>query len=394
MQEILNKHRMIMTEALNIGMVGGAVGSIRAKLKGIASVVGDWARGRIRPEAKIPLVAYNAVVKDLAGARFSDVATTKVTVPRGLKGGLAEYSESLFDALVKIENLEEEVLKPFSIWLSLRIASPETLASAATITDLKNFKEQDVEGARGHLSKFVDPTGRVDALPVQQVYQSLSGVKPVWDNANALATRYLETNPTRIVKQVQEIADKINRVIVILENGKDTAEPNLSAQTATILSGITLNMSQAVDLYGNLGILIRELAVACQHQVYELKKPLEDSRKLSMAKESFVEMGQQTLLLGGINIPFSFIADDLEYMASSQELPVKDLAWIFEHVPFQPLIGDSTDSWTSVGAIRLGEHLYPVTNLQLLGAAHASGQTLVPVRVRTVEEIVNAYSQR
>jgi hypothetical protein len=395
MRDLELKHQMIITDALGIGMVGDVVSSVHAKLRGVANIIGDWSNNRIRPDAKIPLVAYNSVIKDLAGARFSDISQVKITTPRGLKGGLADYSESLFDALLKVENIENEVLKPFSIWLSLRIASPDTLASAAGVTDLKHFKEQDIEGTRAALSKFVDPTGRVDSLPLQAVYPNLSAIKPTWDNANSLATRYLETNPSKIVKQVREISEKVGRVIDIIEKGTDESTPKLSAQTATILSGICLNMSQAVDLYGQMGILIRELVVACDHQVGELKKPLAESRK--MATESFVQTSEQHFTFGGVKIPYSFVKDKLNW-PDHEVVPLSDLDWVFEHLQRDPLVGtDDTDEYSyskdAVGAVRIGEHLYPITNLNLLAAAQGSDSDTIACSILTVEALVLAFTQ-
>lgn len=392
-KEIQIKHDMIAVEALGGGMVGGIASSVTAKLKGIANAFGDWARGKIRPEVKIPLVAYNAVVKDLAGSRFSDVSATKITTPRGLKGPLLPYTESLFDVLVKVENVEEEMLKPFNIWLSLRLASPDTLASAATVTDLKNFKEQDVEGSRIALSKFVDPLGRVDKLPLQEVYENLSQIKPTWDNANALATRYLETNPAKIVKLVQEIAGKIDRVITVLESGADEGNPKLSAQTAVILSGICANMSHAIDLYGQLGILIRELVVACDHQVAELKKPLAESRKVSMKMESMVQVSEPVLKLGGMEIPQQFVYDHVRW-AISELVPIEDVAWVLDVLETDPLVGQEERSWEEevVLAIRLGDRLYPVGNLEMLAAQKAAGVSSVRVASKTTESIINAWT--
>ena len=396
MNEIELKHQMIVAEALGHGMVGGIASSVTAKLKGIAGAVGDWARGKVRPEVKIPLVAYNNVLKDLAGSRFSDINAVKITTPRGLKGPLMPYTESLFDALVKVENIEEEVLKPFSIWLSLRIASPDTLTSATTVTDLKNFKEQDIEGTRAALGKFVDPTGRVDELPVQKVYDNLSSIKPTWDNANSLATRYLETNPTKIVKMVQEIAGKIDRVIDYLESGRDEGSPKLSAQTATILSGICMNMSMAIDLYGQIGILIRELVVACDRQVQELRKPLAESRKVSMKTESLVSVSEGSFHFGGIDIPHKVVYDQLKWNASTEEVPLSDLTWVFEYLHRDPLVGGEIRDWgtDTVGAVRIGERLYPINNMDLLAAEHSAGSECISVAILTVEQIIKAFTEQ
>jgi hypothetical protein len=395
MNEIQTKHEIIVMEALGTGMIGNIASSVNAKLKGIAGAFGDWARGKIRPEVKIPLVAYNAVVKDLAGSRYSDVSASKITTPRGLKGPLLPYTESLFDVLVKVENVEEEMLKPFNIWLSLRLASPDTLASSATVTDLKNFKEQDIEGSRIALSKFVDPLGRVDKLPLQSVYENLSQIKPTWDNANALATRYLETNPAKIVKLVQEIAGKIDRVIDVLESGQDEGNPKLSAQTAVILSSICANMSQAIDLYGQLGILIRELVVACNHQVIEMKKPLAESRKISMKMESMVTVSEPVLKLGGIEIPQAVIYDYLRF-GMSEATDINEVSWVLDVLEVDPLIGGEERDWSEevVLAIRLGDRLYPVGNIEMLAAQKASGVTSVQVVSATTESIINYYTNQ
>lgn len=395
MNEIQTKHEMIVMEALGTGMIGNIASSVNAKLKGIAGAFGDWARGKIRPEVKIPLVAYNAVVKDLAGSRYSDVSAAKITTPRGLKGPLLPYTESLFDVLVKVENVEEEMLKPFNIWLSLRLASPDTLASSATVTDLKNFKEQDIEGSRIALSKFVDPLGRVDKLPLQSVYENLSQIKPTWDNANALATRYLETNPAKIVKLVQEIAGKIDRVIDVLESGQDEGNPKLSAQTAVILSSICANMSQAIDLYGQLGILIRELVVACNHQVVEMKKPLAESRKVSMKMESMVAVSEPVLKLGGIEIPQAVIYDYLRF-GMSEAVDINEVAWVLDVLEIDPLIGNEERDWSEqvVLAIRMGDRLYPVGNIEMLAAQKAAGVTSVQVVSATTESIINYFTNQ
>lgn len=384
MNDIRRKHNMIAMEALQVGLPINIGTPTFLKVKGIAKAIAQWAQDKVRPEMRIIPVTYNKIKPDLEKANYMDLSSVKISVPRGLKGHLNAYTEGVFESYLLVENISQDVLLPFATWLSLRLASPGTLGDISGIKDLKNFKEIDTSKASSILGGFVDPTSRREMLPMGEVYPSITVMKTTWDNINALSTRYLESNPSKILKTVNDIAAKIDRLIKVIEEMPDD-QGKLSAQSATILSGICATMAEAVDLYGNIGILVRELAVCGSRHVAELQPAAKVSggrKGIEMAMENLTLGSDCTLEFDGFKVDYDQLIRIIDMSGALEErLPIADFEWIVEEGLVDAIAEGDMSIWENsvVYAVKLEDCYYPVANLNVIGLASAAGHESVRV---------------
>lgn len=387
MNNFRNMSQMIATEALVEGLPISIGTPTFLKVKGIAKAIGGWAKDKIRPDMRLSVVGYSKIRTDLEKANYADIHNVKVTVPRGLKGHLNSYVEELFDAFLLVENLNQDILVPFSTWLSLMLSSPGSLQDATAIKDLKNFRDIPVDKVQASLGGFVDPTSRRDMLEVKNVYPSITIMKITWDNVNALSTRYLETNPTKILKSVQEIAGKVDRLIQVVEEQNGT----LSGQTATALAKLVAKMAEAVDMYGQLGILIREVAVACSRHVGELEKSIVASanRSRAVAMES-LSLSDMVFTVGGRKTDLETLVRIIDRHGSSELVPMEDLVWVVEEEIATATLDEDSKNYENrmVYVVKYDDVLYPVENFNVIAAANAAGHASVECRVITSQRLI------
>lgn len=396
MKNIQHAHNMIALEALQVGLPITLGSPTFIKVKGIARAISQWAGEKVRPELRVLPVIYSGIVKDLEQSNFNDLSSINITVPRGLKGDLNAYIEGVFDSFMIVENLSKDVLIPFSTWLSLRLVSPGSLNDVSSVKDLKNYTEVPVSKAQAILSQFVDPNSRVEKLPMGKVYPSISMMKVSWDNINALVTRYLETNPAKILKQVNEISGKIDRLINLIEDMPED-QVKLSAQATTVLSGICAQMAQAVDLYGQIGVLARELAVCGTRQTDELKTPAKTSRVkgLNMALESLDLGGGLTLSFDGHVVDYENLLNIID-REPQQRVPMEHLNWVIEDGLTEAVVESNMSGWDNktVYIVKIDDCYFPVANMNVISAAAAAGHQSVPAVVCEHATIVKALATR
>lgn len=383
MNQIQTTHNMIAMEALQVGLPIKLGSPTFLKVKGIAKAISQWANDKVRPELRITPVTYNKVKVDLENSAYSDLSGTRITVPRGLKGYLNDYTETLFETFLIVENIQKDVLIPFSTWLSLKLVSPGSLADVSAVRDLRGYTEIPISKAQSMLSGFVDPNSRREATELKNVYPSITVMKTTWDNINALATRYLETNPTKVLQTVNDIAVKIDRLIKAIEALPED-QAKLSAQSTVVLSGICAQMAEAVDLYGIIGMLVRELSVVGMRNVEEVQPAAKISgkRRKDMAMES-LDLGAGCMLsFDGHSVDYDSLISLIDRNGSSpQRLPIADFEWVIEEGLAEAVVEGDMSSWENsmVYAIKFDGFFYPVANLNVIALTAAAGHESIEV---------------
>lgn len=373
------KHKLIVAEAFSLT---DNIAAVKGKLGVMGKTLSDFVRDRVTPQSAISLINYSVALRDLPKVKYTDLMNTNINCPRGLKVMMPDYVAGLVPMLEFAEGVQKHVLEPFSVWLSLRIAAPESLKDNTTVQELKRFKDVDIEPFRAALGDMVDPTARVETMILGNQYPNLNSIQGTWKDANALIARYLDTRPAKVIKLVDEIATKVMRLVDIIE--KDAESPDtrsLSGSTATTLSSLVYRLAVAIDFYGILGTQLTELSVACNYQAEKIKAGVKAAIKANgvIKTESFVNDTEGGIMLRGQ----WFSESDLRYLGKTdrQDVAVSEMAWVFDHIPQH---GDNTeeapaDYWADafVTAIRWNGQLYPVMNLELLSMAHQAGQPFV-----------------
>lgn len=374
------RNRMIATEAMALKP---NISAIAAKISGVAAVMGDWVNSKVKPQASVALVAYGHNLRDISKIQYTDISSTTISVPRGLRTNLPVYIASLVPMVEFCENLERDYLKPFSIWVALRKVSPLSLKESVTIRDLKGFKPADLDSFRQKITELLDPSARADRGPMSRTYPSLGSMEDCWKGANQLITRYMSTRPKSVIAVTEETAANIMAIVKKLEEQGEIEK--VDAQTVAILSNICYNLAGAVEFYGVVGVILRELSVVCNNNNAELKKVINDAAKArlkqGMATESFVKAGVQGFEVNGAWFDYPTL-EHIAYKECEEEMvSIHSLTWVFETVTRDSIDDLEITDKDSVIAIELDGELYPLMGLEYLKACEKDERVAVRCRI-------------
>lgn len=376
--ELAVQNRVIAMEAISLKP---NIKAIQSRLVGITNIFGDWVKNKVAVQPNMGLVIYSNTLKDIQKIQYVDISQEYITAPRGVRVGIPEYVASLIPMLEFAETLERDLLKPFSIWVSLRKAAPASLKDSTNVSELKKFKQVNLDKFKSTLNDMIDQSSRTTELPVGKLYPSLSSLEETWRAVNAMIVRYLNTKPASIVKMTESIADNISELVEQLEKNDDAEK--VAPTTVAVLSAICFNMATAVEFYGVLGTLIKELSVVCNNNNVELKTAIKMAAKkrANMVTESLVPT-----CVPGFTFGDKWVTEtDLLRLArheSSQRMPIEDVSWIFEYVDPE-IVDDQSydlDEHYCIAAEFNGS-IYPLMGLEYLKAVQSAGLPVVFVRL-------------
>lgn len=384
-KDLSNRNIMIATEAISLKP---NISAISAKLKGVVGVMGEWVSERVKPQPSMAMINYGYSLRDINKITYSDVSTTPISMPRGLRSNMPVYVASLVPMVEFCETLERDVLRPFSIWVSIRKAAPLSLKDSTNITELKGYKQVNVDGFRQKINELIDPSARVDKVPMSRLYPSLGSLEDTWKASNSLITRYMNTKPKNIIKLTEEISKNILFIVNQLEEMGEAEK--LAPASVAIMANLCYSMAAGVEFYGMVGQLLRELSVVCNNNNVELKKVIESAAKerskLKMATESFVKPPKQGIEIGGIWYDYASLSE-VAKESGSDLYGIEDVSWIFEYVDRDTIEDIEATNDGLIIAVSLGGTMYPLTGLPYLKAAEKAGLSSVNIARIAAEDL-------
>lgn len=384
-KDLSNRNRIIATEAIGLKP---NISAISAKLKGVVGVMGEWVSERVKPQPSMALINYGYSLRDINKIAYSDVSGTVISMPRGLRSNMPVYVSELIPMVEYCETLERDILRPFSVWVSLRKAAPLSLKDSTNITELKNYKQVSVDGFRQKISELIDPAQRTDKVQMSRLYPSLGSLEDSWKASNSLIARYMNTKPKNIIKLTEDISKNILFIVKQLEEMGEAEK--LAPTSVAIMANLCYAMAAGVEFYGFVGQLLRELSVVANNNNVELKKVIESAAKertkLKMATESFVKPPKTGIEIGGIWYDYrslSEIAGD----SGTDLYDIKDVSWIFEYVDRSTVEDIAPTDDAHIIAVSLGGTMYPLTGLPYLKASEIAGVSTVKIARIAAEDL-------
>lgn len=208
-------------------------------------------------------LSLNMVVleKALNGANYLEVGKLNVYVPQGFTGNFKDYLGVLSQALIFTNSIQERMLK-FNQLVSALISDKNSRQSTKDLSTATSGMEQEREGVRTQLAKFVKEGSRSDRANLQDAYRSLSEIKEcafltadILDAANHLALAEVE-------KMTQDAAELLK---ALGEQAVEGKVEGMSPEAYRSLSSATLTMARDVELHSLLMFAVYQVKKSVEH---------------------------------------------------------------------------------------------------------------------------------
>lgn len=208
--------------------------------------------------------------KALKSANYLEIGKLNVFVPQGFTGNFKEYLQTVSMALNFSNGIQSRMLK-FNQLVSALITDKGTRQSTKDLSTATNFMEQEREGIRTELAKFVKDGSRSDRAPLQATYRSLNEIT----ETALLASDIINEANKLSIAEVTKLSTDASELLAAL--GEQAMENNVEGMTNEAyksLSSATLTMARDLELHGILMFNVYQIKKSVEHTSDELIQAL------------------------------------------------------------------------------------------------------------------------
>lgn len=215
-------------------------------------------------------VNLTVLEKALKSANYLEIGKLNVFVPQGFTGNFKEYLQTVSMALNFSNGIQSRMLK-FNQLVSALITDKGTRQSTKDLSTATNFMEQEREGIRMELAKFVKDGSRSDRASLQATYRSLGEIT----ETALLASDIINEANKLSIAEVTKLSTDASELLAAL--GEQAMENNVEGMTNEAyksLSSATLTMARDLELHGILMFNVYQIKKSVEHTSDELIQAL------------------------------------------------------------------------------------------------------------------------
>jgi hypothetical protein len=198
---VLNLEAMSLTNM--VGSIKNLFPSFAQKLKDTSNIVVTI------PEVKVEMTdAQEFVLKNVHVKEFMDLADLQIQTPEGFSGSYVDYSALLYEISKQNSTIIEDVLRPFSTYLSQFISNKDSKLSTRDITQRYFDAESKVKMYTARLGKFRE-NGTSGLTTLGKVVSRKADIAAVYSNTYLITKSLENTN----LKEVQKLVDHCHALL-------------------------------------------------------------------------------------------------------------------------------------------------------------------------------------
>lgn len=220
---------------------------------------------------------YRRLDRDISKTPYTDLREVMIYVPAGLGVTYLDYLKVLESAVKVAEGLDKNVLQPFSRWLAIGLANPETFASVKGNSSLKDFNPHNIDRVLMELGDCYSKGSNVHSLPYKNAFARNADLSTAMDLANTLNERFAKTSPKAIREKVQEISEKLDILTTRIEEAEENYD--FSPVSIEVLSKLSFTLAQEVEFYGTVGYQVTSTVTALHDTSQKLEDHLKKSKR-------------------------------------------------------------------------------------------------------------------
>lgn len=206
-----------------------------------------------------------------ARANYSDLRGLPVVTPQGFKGALVDYGNVLVKAVEELDDLDSDVLTPFSSWLSQRVADPESLKALTNSLKIPGLHEPKIENIQKQLDRFFPDKFDEETSVYGAVFKRQADWVELNNLVKKLNTIYANGKFEKVQKRLPELSQLLSVLAERMREDKGTEVYQFSSVNIERLSKVVYEVACHVEFYGILRHRVEEFLKAVDQNVQIVK---------------------------------------------------------------------------------------------------------------------------
>lgn len=206
---------------------------------------------------------------------YAKIRALPVPVPPGLTCDFLHYSKVLETSCRHTAKVKEEVLQPFSKWLSMALASPGNLAAHAPAKFLKAVKVRNLTAEVNKVNACFDAKSLTASQPLGNVIRRSNDWPALAAEAVQIQTMFGKEDHRQLVDEVNKCTDLLGQLLTRIQ--EDPSVYKTSPTTVGLMADVAYAVAKEVEFYGILRYKAVEHQVALEGIVEKIKPLLADT---------------------------------------------------------------------------------------------------------------------
>lgn len=243
--ESLARQRHVIS--LESGAPSQVMSASADKLSGFLSDIKTFVMTKLNPfKHHIDLVDSRFIEDKFKNIDYVQASQLGVVTPVGFKGNWLEYIKVLAESQAHVSNLQTGLLKPFEMFLSDMLNSPDHLRGNSVSPQLAKIKTGQASAFKEKFANFVTNAGNTEATYGDVVKRHAE--LPVVSHAlNEVNTQFASIDRSVLIKQVTSISNMLETLTNNIQ--EDPENYVISGAILKSLTDLTFFMATEVEFY-------------------------------------------------------------------------------------------------------------------------------------------------
>lgn len=216
-----------------------------------AFVVGLFDTMKLKTDNKIDLTKLINIAES---QDFIAMSKVPVSQPLRLTRSWVEYVTALDTLQDVTENIDKNLLQPFSAYVGKALNSPQLLGSLTF--EPQGYKFTDVKPYKKELEKFLNGPNK-EYVEWKSAFKRNADVRSFAEKFNEVLIKHAALKPETVMEAMNKLNENLE--MLMKEVNKSASEYVMNKKTATKMSEMILQVAQHVELYTITHNLIVEM---------------------------------------------------------------------------------------------------------------------------------------
>jgi hypothetical protein len=243
------------------------------KLPGFLADIKNFVLTRLNPfKHHIDLVDSRFIEEKFRNIDYIQASQLGVITPVGFKGTWLNYMAVLAESQAQVTNLQTGLLKPFELYLSELLNTPDHLRANSVGSQLAKFKPNKPSVLKAKFAGFIGTGGSTEST-YGEVVKRHADLPLVTRELNEINTRFASIDRTVLIKQVNSVSGMLDTLIGHIKEDPETYV--ISGACLKALTDLTYYMAEEVEFYTIHGYFLETFTLSVKDSYAMLKKSVD-----------------------------------------------------------------------------------------------------------------------
>ena len=205
------------------------------------------------------LVDSKVVERKLLATNYVQLSAITVFTPAGLSVSYLDYLESLGPAVDIVGKIQDEVLSPFTTWVSVLLTNPETLLSLKSNVNIPGVEWYNLEAVQKSFAKCFNKDSKTE-MTYGKAFKRNLDYGTAMAKVNDLAAKMARVDRTQLIKSMEELVTLLEKLID--NTRKEPERYRISGPTMNALSELVYRIALHLEFYSIVAFNVQSIATA------------------------------------------------------------------------------------------------------------------------------------